>query len=112
MTDNRVGDELPTDFLRQMFARIVTDALNGELSDSDRVPLLQLALTMAAEEFQRIEETYGTKGAPAVDSRTLRIIQQIALICEADPEKLRSGALLDPMTGEPYDLDELDEEED
>lgn len=80
---------IPADRLESVLVEAAKQALDGTLSDATRVRLYRLALTVAAEEFYRIESTQGGSVAPGV----LMIIQQIAALCEdkVDAERLMSA---------------------
>ena len=57
-------------------------ALAGTLTDTARVQLYKLALTIAAEEFHRVEKE--ANGNAVVKPDILILLQQISLICEPD----------------------------
>jgi len=71
--------------------RAATDsALEGTLTDATRVGLYKLALTMAADEFYRIESDRPN----AVNPEVLIVIHQISTICEPD---VNTDKLMDTM---------------
>lgn len=80
-------DSTASDYLTSMLTHVVKAALEGKLEDGDRVALLRLGLTCAAEEFHSIAANGGQN---AVKPEILLLLQQIFLICEddVDPKKL------------------------
>ncbi len=69
------------------------NALAGTLTDSARIELYKLALTVAAEEFHRVEK--GANGTSIVKPDILILLQQIAIICEPDVD---TDMLMEQMT--------------
>ncbi len=78
------------DYLASILARTAKAAVDGVLTDNDRVALYRLALTAAAEEFYRIESN---GGGGLISPEVLLLLQQIALVCEdeVDQTKLLGG---------------------
>lgn len=100
MPDNRnLTDNLNAGFLRATLTRTAKEALEGNLSDEDRIALYRLALTVCAEEFYRIESN-GEGGA--VKPETLMLLQQIELLCSDNitPEKLVESLPAGPAADE------------
>jgi hypothetical protein len=83
------GSNPTEDYLISVLARTAKAAVEGSLTDNDRVVLYRLALTAAAEEFYRIE----SNGGGGVSPEVLLLLQQIALVCEdeVDQRKLLGG---------------------
>ena len=79
------------DYLASILARTSKAALEGKLSDEDRVALYRLALTIAAHEFHRIE---ANSGHGLVSPEVLLLLQQIVLVCD---DKVDRDKLLGPM---------------
>lgn len=78
-------------YLESLLARTSKAAIEGKLTDNDRVALYRLVLTVAANEFYRIE---ANSGHGLVSPEVLLLIQQIALVCEDEVDQQK---LLGPM---------------
>jgi hypothetical protein len=72
--------------LESVIQRAAQAAIDGDLEDNLRVRLYRVALSVAGQEFHRIEE----QAAGSVDPGVLMLIQQIVLLCDdnVDPDKL------------------------
>lgn len=70
--------ELTAEALQDILIHAAERAVAGVLTDSERSDLYRLALTVAAEEFYRIEQRAGGIVTPEV----LILLQQISLLCE------------------------------
>lgn len=82
--------ELSNEYLENLLANTARAALDGSLTDTDRVILLKLALSVAANEFHRI----ASNGVPdTITPEVLLLLQQIFLLCDddVDIDKLLGG---------------------
>lgn len=72
--------------VEEILTQAATAAIDGEMDDTTRVSLYQLALTVASEELFRIEEMLGG----TVNPGSLLLIQQLGLLAspDVDPSKL------------------------
>lgn len=74
-------------YLERILTATAAAAVDGTLTDADRISLQQLALTVAAESFHEIA---ANGGAELVDPNVLLLLQQIGTLCdeEINPEEL------------------------
>lgn len=75
--------------LAQIIRTAAERAIDGELTDAERVTLYKLALTVAAAELHRVEQV----NSGSVSPEALLILQQIGLLCDegVDAERLLGG---------------------
>jgi len=83
------SDKLSGEYLQKILVKAVENALDGTLTDTDRVALYRLALTIASAEFHRI----ASNGLAIVAPEAMLLLQQIILLCdpEVDAERLAGG---------------------
>lgn len=74
------------EYLESILARTAAAAVNGKLTSNDRNILYKLALTVAAEEFYRIESN---SGHGLVSPEVLLLLQQIVLVCEDEVDQVK-----------------------
>lgn len=84
--------------LRQFFVELAEKAYQGNLSHEDKEALYRLALSVAANEFYRIETEHGGEGDPIVKPEALAMLRQIGIL--TDQEALEDTGLVDPFSGE------------
>lgn len=92
-SDYSPGEE----YLASLLARTSEAAISGKLTDNDRVALYRVALTVAANEFYRIE----SNGGGGVSPEVLLLLQQIFLVCDDEVDQMK---LLGPMGLKPEDI--------
>lgn len=91
--------------IRDILIRSAEAALDGTMTDTDRVALYNLAMTIAAEELYRVEQ----RVPGVVSPESLTMLHQVALLC--DPNVTTDQLLGPHITTEPTTQEEDAEEE-
>lgn len=76
-------DNLSAEAVEFILTKMGERALDGEMTDSDRVVLYRLAMQVASDEFHRIEVE---RADGIVRPEALMFLRQIAVICEDEPD--------------------------
>ena len=92
MTDN-----LSSDKIEAILTIAATAAIDGTMTDNNRVAMYRLAMTVTANELHRIEQN-----APGtVSPESLILLHQVALLCDPDVTKEKLFGSLKKYMGVP-----------